>query len=449
MNLGRLMPSPFKMCIVVFLALLPVLACHAPVSAVPAEDGRKVWLIGWDGMAPWIVEPMIEAGKLPHLKGLRDTGCVGRFESLAPAFSPAIWTTIATGKKRRKHGVLSFWKENPTTGAETLFSALDRKAAPLWQIADDAGLTSVVVGWWATWPAETILGAIVSDRFAMSRFDIHPKATATSAPSDYLVSPPGLESELIDCLRKPADITAEEMARFTSGRIHTSGSLEMHNLLDELRIVFARDETHWCITKRLVHRENPDLLAHYVQGTDIVSHYFLKYSFPKLWEEFSSETIDSEELDRYKDTIETYYSWQDRRLGELLEYADDETVVFVLSDHGFRIGSRPKVASVSGVHGGAEAPPGLIFVSGPGIRSGHRLQGAHVLDVAPTVLSILNLPAARDQPGHVLVDAMVDPPSIEFISTYGEGYSPVPAQPGLDVDQEIIRSLKSVGYVNE
>lgn len=69
--------------------------------------------------------------------------------------------------------------------------------------------------------------------------------------------------------------------------------------------------------------------------------------------------------------------------------------------------------------------------------------------MAPTVLSLLNLPVARDQPGHALTEAMIQAPSTEFIASYGEGFSPFSARPGLDVDQEIIRSLKSVGYVND
>ena len=33
----------------------------------------------------------------------------------------------------------------------------------LWNILSDAGKKVSVVGWWATWPAETVNGSIVSD----------------------------------------------------------------------------------------------------------------------------------------------------------------------------------------------------------------------------------------------------------------------------------------------
>ena len=39
-----------------------------------------------------------------------------------------------------------------------------RRVKALWNIASDRGLDVAVVGWWATWPPETVRGSIVSDR---------------------------------------------------------------------------------------------------------------------------------------------------------------------------------------------------------------------------------------------------------------------------------------------
>ncbi|MCP3858085.1 MAG: hypothetical protein GY704_00390, partial [Phycisphaeraceae bacterium] len=94
----------------------------------------------------------------------------------------------------------------------------------------------------------------------------------------------------------------------------------------------------------------------------------------------------------------------DDYLGELLDVAGEGTTVIVVSDHGFGpTGNLPW----SGGHGrltpGAPiAPPGILVLSGPGIAAGpRRLERAHVLDVAPTLLHLLGIPAGEDMIGQV------------------------------------------------
>lgn len=410
-----------------------------------AHKPLKVWLIGWDGMAPWIVEPMMTDGSLPNLRRLADSGTVGEVESIAPAISPALWTTIATGKERDQHGIWSFWEED-AAGGEKLFTSRDRTAAPLWRIVDAAGGRSAVVGWWTTWPAEEIRGTIVSDRFARSRFDIHPRNAAKPNPLEGLVTPPEREADLRSCVRSPDDISSSELSRFVPDAALDGGSWKLHDRLTELEIVFARDESHWCIASRLLAEDPPvDFFAMHIQGTDIVSHYFLKYQYPELWTGDPVST-SGDEAASFRDTIASYYRWQDHRLGQLLSLADARTVVLVVSDHGFRVHARDNVPTVSGVHIGSSAPPGFLVASGPGIRSGYRLEHASVLDLAPTVLAILGLPRARDQLGSVLTDAMVRAPEAAWVDSYGSGLADGFAPVSSDLDGEIIQSLKAVGY---
>jgi hypothetical protein len=69
---------------------------------------RKVLLIGWDA-ADWkVIHPLMDAGKMPALKHLVETGASGNLASLDPPMSPIMWTSIATGMTADKHGVLGF-----------------------------------------------------------------------------------------------------------------------------------------------------------------------------------------------------------------------------------------------------------------------------------------------------------------------------------------------------
>src|SRR4030095_11598236 len=80
-----------------------------------------------------------------------------------PMLSPIVWTTIATGKTPLEHGISHFVAVNEKTGAELPVTSQMRRVKALWNILSGAGREVAVVGWWATWPAESVRGAVVSD----------------------------------------------------------------------------------------------------------------------------------------------------------------------------------------------------------------------------------------------------------------------------------------------
>ncbi len=106
-------------------------------------------------------------------------------------------------------------------------------------------------------------------------------------------------------------------------------------------------------------------------------------------------------------------------------------------------------------HSGIHHPEGLIMARGRGIRRGVRLpRGAcSVLDVTPTLLALLGMPAARDMDGRVL-DELFDPAAGSrdhgWIETYGAGEKlPIVGQ-GLEEgrDAELRGRLRSLGYID-
>ena len=54
---------------------------------------------------------------------------------------------------------------------------------------------------------------------------------------------------------------------------------------------------------------------------------------------------------------------------------------------------------------GGHRMDGILMLAGPGIRHGHQLEGAKLIDLAPTVLAAMNVPVPDDMDGRVLVDA--------------------------------------------
>src|SRR5258706_11190747 len=144
------------------------------------KTSPKVALIGVDAGEWDVLGPLLDAGKVPNFARMRDQGSSGKLRSLEPLTkSPIIWASIATGKVPQKHGILDFFMKqrardrareaaagrgatNKGEGEAPATSNLWR-ARPVWQILGGLGRTVGVVGWWTTWPAQPVNGALVGD----------------------------------------------------------------------------------------------------------------------------------------------------------------------------------------------------------------------------------------------------------------------------------------------
>ena len=125
------------------------------------KNKRKLLLIGWDG-ADWkVINKLIDAGKMPAMEKLINNGVIGNLATLDPPFSPMLWTTIATGVRPDKHGILGFSEPSPNGQGVQPVSSTSRKVKAIWNILMQEGYKSHVVGWWPSHPAEPINGVMV------------------------------------------------------------------------------------------------------------------------------------------------------------------------------------------------------------------------------------------------------------------------------------------------
>ncbi len=79
-------------------------------------------------------------------------------------------------------------------------------------------------------------------------------------------------------------------------------------------------------------RMDKGMVACVFDTPDRVQHMFYRYLEP----EHPAHRTNGNSLERYKGTLEELYVRMDRIVGEALEHVDDKTVLFVLSDHGFK-----------------------------------------------------------------------------------------------------------------
>jgi hypothetical protein len=394
--------------------------------ALVRPTARKVMVIGLDGADWQVMDPLLEAGKLPHLAGLLRRGARADLRSNTPMLSPLLWTTVATGKPPEEHGIMDFLLIEPETGRKVPMSSRFRKVKALWNILTDLGLESQFIAWWATWPAEQVSGVMITDRVSYSLFaglDLRPGDSTAG-----LTFPPGYMAEAESRLVAPEEITYQDVERFL--RIDSEElrrgvelleappeSTPEHPVVAVARTLAAARSYH-ALALDLLARGQSDLFAVYYEGIDQMGHRFQHYMPPRM------ELVSEEEHRRYREAVAAYYAYQDELLGEIIEAAERDTVFLILSDHGFRNGAgRPRDLApyVSEKPGLWHRRYGIFALAGPGIRHG-RLDTVSLYDIAPTVLHLLGLPRAEDMPGRILTEALDTEPGPRIATYEGFGH---------------------------
>lgn len=408
------------------------------------EPGRVI-VLGLDGLDPDVVALLVAEGKLPTLARLSASGASGRLRASRPLLSPILWTTVATGKRADAHQIGHFVAVNEATGAQLPVTSAMRKVKALWNIMSDAGRRVAVVGWWATWPAEPVNGAIVTDHTCYHF--LFEAAQHGGGESSGLVHPPALAPRVAALVRRPADVTAAELAPF----VHVDAAalarpFAFDDPLGHFRWALASAETYRAVALDLWRSERPDLLMAYIEGTDSASHLFghLFRAGPLAGEL-------AEQQRQYGDTVEAMYSYADRVVADFLAQLDADSTLIVLSDHGFTLGALPDDPSTTRdmrrVSERSHRDDGVLYLAGRGVRPGAVIHDATLLDIAPTVLALAGVAPARDMPGRVLRDGLTLLEPARSVASYetGAGAAAAPADPA--ADPAIMERLRSLGYL--
>ncbi len=434
--------------------------------------GIKVLILGNDGASPKILRTLLDEHRLPAFEALIATGSQGTLKSLEPTVSPAIWTTIVTGRRPADHGINDLTRRRwvGLRRKSVMISSADRKVPALWNLAGPFGRTTGFIGWWASWPAEPVKGFMVSDRFARSRFTVWTNAqrdTGLTFPAD-LTEP--LLPLRVDPLQPPreeieamADFDAADLAELEAAKkpIYAHG-------LSVFKFSYAEQRTYERVGLRMLATGQPDLARIFLVANDPICHTFWHFFEPDRF-----QGIDPDRARRLGRLVPSIYEHNDRFLGEVMKSVGRETVVLVVSDHGFEAsGKVPKPqdvvdfgnsfdqerakalrdGSIAVGQSGRHNLDGLIIAAGGPIRKGIPLE-ASVLDITPTVLALLGLPVSDEMPGRVLTE-ILDPEflrvhPIRRIPSYDSLDLPAPKHGAVEDEEDSRRleMLRSLGYV--
>lgn len=373
---------------------------------MPTRLAGKVLLVGWDG-ADWkLIRPLVAAGRMPRLAKLIQAGASGNLASLRPTLSPMLWTSLATGKRPPKHGVHGFREPRPGADGVRAVSSTSRTTKAVWNILTQRGLRSHCVNWYASHPAEPISGVCVSDRFAVT-----PPGPGRPWPTeDGAVHPPQVRDVVAQLRLRPEEIDGAALLPFVPGAARVDQSRDKR-LLACAAILARTATTHGAITWCLEHRPW-DFAAVLYNGIGQFSHHFMDYHPP------ARHGVSAEDFDLYQGVVSAAYQFHDMMLGRLLDLAGDDVTVLIVSDHAHR----PPAPGPAGAAGGEleleltartlqalsleHRPRGVCVLRGPHVSPGATLEGASLLDVTPTVLTLFGLPVGADMDGRPWVEAL-------------------------------------------
>jgi predicted AlkP superfamily phosphohydrolase/phosphomutase len=135
-----------------------------------SDFDRKIIIIGFDGLSPHIIEPMMAGGELPHFTELAESGSYAALSTTNPSQSPVAWSGFSTGKNPGKHGVYDFIVRDPKTMELSLsLSAIKRGRAvrvkqekSFWDYTSNANIQTIVLGCPVTFPPDRVFGKMIS-----------------------------------------------------------------------------------------------------------------------------------------------------------------------------------------------------------------------------------------------------------------------------------------------
>ncbi len=399
-------------------------------------------LIGWDA-ADWkVIQPLLQLGQMPNLARLMDGGVHGNLATLYPVLSPMLWTSIATGKRAYKHGIHGFCEPLPDGSGVRPITHLSRKTKAVWNILNQTGHHSIVVGWWPSHPAEPLNGVMVSNHFSqpvgepgnlpsLSPGTVHPASLAASL-GELRVNPMELSGEFLRFFAPDYEKVDQEKDK----RLHTLGK------------IIAETMSIHAVGTELLSTQPWDFAAIYYTGLDHFGHAFMSYHPPRLtW-------VTEEDFAIFQHVTANAYRYHDAMLGALLASTDADTTVVLMSDHGFHpdhlrpgyIPAEPAGPAVEHRHFG------ILCMKGPGLRVNDQVFGASLLDICPTLLALFGLPPGRDMDGKVLVTAFEQPPRIQPIDSWDNvpgdaGTHPPETRLDPVASAEAFKQLEDLGYV--
>jgi len=267
-------------------------------------SGRAV-LIGLDGAAWHLLEPLMDQGAMPHLAAARARGAAGTLTSTIPPVTPPAWTSAATGMNPGRHGIYGFHSGHAQHERQELMHSGKVKSATVWEVANAQGARAGVFNVPLTYPPQAIDGWMVSGMMTPG-LGHHLKG---------FVYPERLEARIADWV--PEYVVEMSSNWEQDWRDASLADRALHSI-EQRRVVL----------ERLLAEDPVDLLFTVLEAPDRLQHMYYAYMDP------AEPLYKSAEAEKLRPRIVDCFTAMDDIIGLLVDYAGSGGVI-ICSDHGF------------------------------------------------------------------------------------------------------------------
>lgn len=267
-------------------------------SGRSTASAQRVLVVGLDCAAPQLLfDRWLD--QLPVLRSLTQRASYGVLQSCDPPITVPAWACMTSSRDPGALGVYGF-RNRATYGSYDLTLSDSRaiREPQLWDILSERGRPSIALGVPPSWPVKPIDGEMVS-------------CFLTPNTREHVYTHPAGLSKEVEAL------VGEYLVDVSFRTEDKEWLLEQIELMTEKRFRLA---------SHLVAGHDWDLFFMVEIGTDRIQHGFWRFMDPehRLYE--VGNPLEGSMLE--------YYRGVDRRIGELLELLDEDTLVLIVSDHG-------------------------------------------------------------------------------------------------------------------
>lgn len=353
--------------------------------------------------AEWdILKPLLVRGEMPNLARVIQQGVSGKLRTVSAPNCPKVYSIFATSAPSEENGITGFLVGGVTASTAML------KLPTFWSELSKNGVSVGMANVPATFPVTPVNGYMISGmltRGTNCEDGLLCSPKLSEVHGGEAVYPSSLKPELeakvgdlpIDCARMPQE---RELRAHEPAVVH-DWLAQVEQIREQQRKLFDYLLTNHPTDFTFLVQSCEDRVGHWLYP---IQPYNVGYD-PKV------HTLAV-------DAFPNQYRALDKVLGSILQHVDENTTLFIISDHGIKplreteshgahrdhAGTTPIIAKHDFEDG--DDVPGVLIAMGPGIKKGVRLMGLQmsVYDIAPTILQVYGLPATGQMRGRALAE---------------------------------------------
>lgn len=264
-----------------------------------SSTASRALVIGLDCAAPQLVfDQWLD--QLPTIRGLTERGAWGVLRSCDPPITVPAWSSMTSSRSPGSLGFYGFRNRRDHSYDKLTFADSRSVRVPrVWDLLSTRGRPVIVLGVPQTYPVSRVNGVMVSCFL-----------TPDTETSQYTY-PAGLKGEI------------EALVGRYLVDVRNFRTDDKDRLLAEIE---EMTEKRFRVAEHLLETRPWDLFFMVEMGTDRIHHGFWRFT--------DSEHRLYEAGNQYEQAMLDYYRAVDAKLGRLLRFADEDTAILLVSDHG-------------------------------------------------------------------------------------------------------------------